>query len=383
MSFEDPLAGLDPFSIMMMLGMGNVPSLPSAQDKYGNEEPYDLDQYAKQGNALQDDFDMMLDPSMGLMGLALGMPTFDSMTTVQPQEIEPPPMRWTPTIDRLKANPNTAWIAEQIEGGGTILDINQQIRQGVTEKRLTEEDAADMQSVAEQAMGEFGDFSRSSAEFDHNAQFRQPELSPMEQFLRKAGLPSPTEQYTKDNVQLTGPLAMSGARARYNDRRGELERTRPGAMASARTLNDESLAMRQALAQAKASAARPPEGFVNTENGSMMTPGRTLEEMRTGSDLTNNGVVARVDDRPQRAVQAIQQVAEAIGHAKKASTARTNVNDWRRQRGSTEKLRQESNRRDRVARAKTAQNMGAEGRTPFSDTMQARLAMLQMLRGGG
>jgi hypothetical protein len=159
------------------------------QFKDGSEDPLTL---SESTNGLQDVIQMMFDPEFASAMAALtGSDTVDYM---QMPEQQAPPVRYTPTLDALAGNAETAGIAESIMSGASASQVRKAIRSVIEDP----DEADDLMMDAATAIEERDDFAKQEREFAA----KPPELSPLEETWRDAGIPMPWDKYTPDTVRL-------------------------------------------------------------------------------------------------------------------------------------------------------------------------------------
>ena len=184
-------AGYDPYL------QGSLSAAPGALDKKGNPEPWDIDVANKQNTFLYKQAQNIFNPEMALMQAILsGQPLFDyAQTAAGGAGGRAAAPVSTPYLDMYTDDPTYGFIAENIRNNQPPGAIRAQIREEAKKGTFSLDEAEELikeipTMVKEKAAAETAKLETST------------KLSPMDEMLADAGLPSMTEQYSEENVEL-------------------------------------------------------------------------------------------------------------------------------------------------------------------------------------
>ena len=191
---------VDPFGMNMFLGSGAYPAVPmDVNKKTGANDPYGIQTAGRQANYTQDVLQMLFDPRLAMLAsLQGGAPAFDYNAFLGGGVGGAGGMGggggqvWTtPRLDSAEASgdPLLADYARRIRGG----ENPEALKMELIGSNLDDQAKVDTYGTA------IDEMFQEQAGFQRNAM--QPrEQTPAEQAWAKAGLPSPLEQYSADNL---------------------------------------------------------------------------------------------------------------------------------------------------------------------------------------
>lgn len=206
MSDVQPQPQIDPLTLQLLSQlMYAAPNIAGpGYDKYGNPEEMTTGEQAKQGNFLQDITQMINDPTIGLLGSAFGinggvdyMQLAEDPMAGAPQFVAPPTPTYSAYQAQAEQDPQVATILAAIEGGKTRAQIAAMFEGTDLTPEAREAWMADVDAIYK----ERNDLDLATREHEAEVAGYKPELSPLDQLLRDAGLPSALEQYSKYDYQ--------------------------------------------------------------------------------------------------------------------------------------------------------------------------------------
>ncbi len=361
-------------------------------------QPVDIGTQSTQGNVLQDWLDILSDPFLGGM-VAGGTDPFSSQgAPIELPDPIPQPVISTPTIDRF-LNSGNQWaqmVAESIKGGKPEFQIRDELRALVTSGQMSQEVFDDLVPSIAAMEKEQADAAVAQATYDSKVAAQQQGIaqqqaqpSPYDQQFRKAGLPSPTEQYTPEVFnpelpQLADSLAqqrgsMQDALDRYLSERslGNIDSMIPTGAApqparDVRFLDrqvDPSALAGELLSQRDVDQRRYAFGDRRSQVG----------DARPGAPATMR--VPKVDRSSGRVKLQHDRQARSIADAAKSkvNARQSNALDRYHQEMTTVANSAHSEGRARARAESAARFASAQGRTPFTDAIQQRVMMLKSL----
>jgi hypothetical protein len=163
-------------------------------------QPVDVGTQSTQGNVLQDRMQLLSDP---IFGALFG---FDQLGSAQaaPTKPIPQPVISTPTLDRFRSSGNewAQMVAESIQNGKPEFQIRDELRQLINAGQISQEVFDDLVPSISTIEKEVAQANVAQAEYDNAVAAQTAQPSKFDQQFAEAGLPSPREQYTKE--QMTG-----------------------------------------------------------------------------------------------------------------------------------------------------------------------------------
>lgn len=418
---------LDPWGYDAMLNMAGVGQMPIEQNRYG-PIAYDIGTENQQLTAAKKRMDLLTNPDFAMMLSGAGVPGLLDYNQFAGQDVAqatPPPMMWTPNLDSLRSGGQVGQnIAQMVEAGASQPEINQAMRLMRQEGQIPDDDAfADYSTAAQAAVKDFQESQRGQAEYQHTLATTPAEQTPLQKNAQAAGLPDPLGQYGDASNPFPFQLDVGDSE---NAARGQRAASAlPGLQRAAQSAGQaqyDELAKTSTLGRrvehqmpdrggllARINGSFDPLGFASkTASGGLQAGGNMLAsaarglfgggraeaaEPRVSDDVwarvaANQGGVTPVDAGPDSAFQRASNKAGVARRSTPAQAKKTQavkeagykVKDAERQvRGSAYMSERRQAEGTRIAQQIMSQN----GRTPYGDATQARMAaMMRMLNGG-
>lgn len=380
-----------------MLKSGMAPQIAGpGTDRYGDAEEMTTGEQAKQANLFQDWLKILMDPSLGVLGATTGRgggfdynQAFNTGATDGKTIVAP--VRSTFSLDALQGDPNGQIVAEMIQAGKSLPEINDVIRNG----DLSDELVADLLSEASTARKEWDDFRRATSQYEAEVAAQPQAMSPVNRMLSEASLPTLDQQYDVEYFSpqlagLTEQTAITGAERKRTQQALQQALRRMAAGDSQQQAGGQALSGQAADDAEYAQQAPVTQAWWNLQDGVRRIVDGIGGAVRTGAVGLDGGAIPNLFRKPSGGQGGgVQHDADALSRSNRGRDAArsqgqaANVgpplskaavealrNQFRAARtANITSMEAESNARNYAAGAAQA----TKGRNPTSDEMMKRM----------